>query len=61
MLRAGAMVMERLLLVERCEGDVESVTVTIAVNGPDTLGVPVMAPEAESILRPAGRLVADQV
>ena len=40
---------------------VESVTVTVIVNAPCTFGVPVTAPLDESMPRPAGRPVADQV
>src|ERR1035437_4813007 len=46
------------LVTLKCVGLVASVTVTLIVAGPATVGVPVMAPQEESINNPAGSPVA---
>ena len=52
---------DSVFAAERCAGFVESVTVIVTVLDPAVVGVPVIAPLAASMLRPAGRPVADQV
>ena len=54
-------VSDRLLLAVRCVGFVESVTVTTTVPELAPCGVPLMTPLDGSMLRPAGRPVADHV
>ena len=51
----------RLLVMVRCVGVVESVTVTTTVLAPEAVGDPDMAPVEASSVKPAGRPVADQV
>ncbi len=54
-------VSDRFLVAVRCAGVVESVTVIDTVLVPAVVGFPLMAPLAASIVRPAGRPVADHV
>src|ERR1035437_7596528 len=56
--RAASIVTENGLVTLKCVGLVASVTVTLIVAGPATVGVPVMAPLEESINNPAGSPVA---
>jgi hypothetical protein len=59
---AGAMVTEKVAEAVPAVGVAESVTVTMTDDEvPAVVGVPVMAPVDESMLRPAGNPVADQV
>ena len=52
---------ERILEAVRCVGLVESVAVTLTLDVPVAVGVPLIVPELESMDNPAGNPVADQV
>ena len=57
----AAIAITRFADAVRCVGEVESVTVMVAVLVPDALGVPVICPVLPLMLRPAGKPVADHV
>ena len=59
--RAGPITSEYCLVPVWFVGLVESVTVTFTVNVPLTLGVPLMVPVTEPMLRPEGSPPAVQV
>ncbi len=56
-----AMLIDSVLVALRWVGLVESVTVIVTVLDPAVVGAPVIAPLEASMLRPAGRPVADHV
>ena len=56
----AAIVMLKLLFVEKGVGDVLSATMALIVKGPGTLAVPVIAPVEELIDSPVGMPLAFQ-